>query len=106
MPAADVIRRRGDNIQISRPGSITVTDGYAIPAADSTVTVFGVVQPLSGEEIRNLPPGENSVDWRNVWATTEIRVRDRLTADGMLFTIQKIEDWNAAPGGFWKGQAV
>lgn len=105
-PASDVIRRRGGPITITRPVPLTVVDGYVLASGPApTVTVIGTIQPLSGQELRNLPPGQNAIDWRSVWALSEIKLRDRITVDGQLFTIEHIDDW-AAAGGFWRGQAV
>lgn len=105
MPVSDVVRRRGYDIIFTRPGAATIDNGYAIPGSPTTLTVRGTIQPLSGEEIRNLPPGQNSVDWRSVWCTSAVQMRDQLTIDGELFTIQQIDDW-AVDGSYFRARAV
>jgi hypothetical protein len=95
MSARDVIRRHGRTYSVSRPGVVTVTDGYAIPGAPATITVFAHAQTLSGEELRNLPPGENSADWRIVWSLDELQLRDKITIDGDAYSVQRISPWPA-----------
>lgn len=93
MAATDVIRRRGVTRTISRPGTATYTDGYAVPAAASTRQIFAHDQPLSGEELRQLPPGENSADYRRVWSIEEIDPLDRINLDGTYYRIVRVEPW-------------
>jgi len=93
MPATDVIRRRGRNYTVSRPGSPTITDGYAVAGTPTAITVFAHVQPLSGEELRNLPPGQNATDWRIVWSIEELQLRDVITIDGDTYSVQRLMPW-------------
>jgi hypothetical protein len=55
------------------------------------------------EQLRNLPPGQNSSDWRNVWSMQQLLIKDRIQIDGQWFIVQREEEW--VEGQFWHGQA-
>ena len=82
----------------------TVTDGYGIPGTPSKIKVIATDQPLSGVEIRNLPPGQNASDWRNVWSDTELNVLDRITLRDGDYTVERLLPWYE--GVFWHVQVV
>lgn len=92
MSEADVIRRRGRPYTVQRP-TVTYTDGYALPGTPVSLTIFAHVQTLSGEELRNLPPGQNSSDYRIVWSLNELNVRDIITIDAETYTVQRVSPW-------------
>jgi hypothetical protein len=104
MSVSEAIYRRSYDIPRRRPAADTITDGYAIPGAPTSDTIFGTVQPLSGKELRNLPPGQNALDWRNVWSLDELFLRDQLTIEGVTYVVQQVDPWQI-DGQYWKAQA-
>lgn len=104
MSSADVIRFRSQKYTVQRPTAPTVTDGYAIPNTPTTVTIDAHVQPLDTKELRNLPPGQNGSDWRNIWSLQLIRIRDRILIEGNYYTLQSEATW--VQGAFWRAQVV
>ena len=103
MPVKDVIRKRQINVTLGRPASKTVAGGYAQAAALSTSTIKAHVQPLSPKEKRDLPPGQNAIDWRNVWSyLSELKINDRITTGGVTYLIKNVIYWDE--GEFWQAQ--
>lgn len=104
MSSADVIRFRSQPYTVQRPAAPTVTDGYAIPNTPTTLTITAHVQPLNTKELRNLLPGQNGSDWRNIWSLDLIRLRDRILIEGRYYTLQSEATWTQ--GSFWHAQVV
>lgn len=95
----EVIRRYGRRYLLERPQDDTITDGYAVKNAPKKLNIFAHAQPLSPKELRNLAPGQNASDWRNLWSIDEVFLRDRIHIDGKIFTLQTEATWSE--GGFW-----
>jgi len=104
MAIVDVIRKRVRTATLSRSAAAVITDGYAAPGAATTSEIDVHDQPLTPEEIRNLPPGQNATDWRNIWSETQLILRDRVTVGGKTYTVQRDEFWREGP--FYHVQAV
>lgn len=97
MSAVDVIRRRVTPHTLTRPGAHAIVDGIATPAAGSDITIDAYSQPMSPKELRNLPPGQNAGEWRNVWTEDSIKIRDVITINGNGFTVQRVSVWEEGP---------
>jgi hypothetical protein len=93
MAAVDVIRRRGRQVIVNRPRAPVVTNGFLVDADPQRFKLTVVEQPLSGEELRNLDPGQNALDWRNVWADGELALRDTLELADGIYTVQRLLPW-------------
>lgn len=104
MAVVDVIRRRGRTRIVERPSQATLVDGYAVPGTPTKHKVFATDQPLSGAEIRNLPPGQNATDWRNVWSDAELKLLDSIVLSDGNYTVERLMQW--AEGVFWHVQVV
>jgi len=104
MPVIDVIRSRAQTYQLIRPGTATLNQGYAVEAAPTIIPTDAHIQPLTPKQIRDLPPGQNATDWRNIWSEQEMRISDRITENGVTFTVKTIEYWEE--GQFYHATAV
>lgn len=104
MRAADVVRRHARRMKVLRLQPDVVVDGYQQQTTQTIMALISV-QPLSGQDVRNLPPGQNSTDWLRVWSDRELKTLDRLTVNGELFTVESLLDWSAE-GKFWHGRVV
>lgn len=104
MPVADVIRRNQRPLTLERLGAVAIAAGYAAEGTPTTSEIQGHTQPFSARELRNVPEGQNTLEWWHVWSETEIRVRDRVLFDGRAYTVQRVEDW--PEGGFYHAWAV
>jgi hypothetical protein len=100
MYAVEAIRRHAKFCEIRRPTSPTVTDGYVIKGAPTKKYGNICIQPLTGEEVRNLAPGQNWTDMRSAWSDAELRPLDQVMApDGSVYTVQRLLPWDE--GNFW-----
>ena len=104
-----VIRKRHIDLSVLRPGVETLTKGLASRAAGTPVIIKGHIQPLGPEEMRHLPEGEDSRNWRVIWTIDalnplELNENDEVTDpdDGQVLIVQKVEHWRE--GGFRKAQ--
>lgn len=89
---------------LKRPGSITVADGFKTRAADTVIPIDAAVQPLSPKELRNVPEGQNELEWKNIWSGSEMKNKDKVEVNGIDYTIQKVEYWEE--GSFYHAKAV
>lgn len=104
MPIVDVIRKRVRTATLERPGATVRTSGYAAEGVPTTSEIEAHVQPLSPQELRSLPPGQNGTDIRNVWSETELKRRDYITIDSKRMLIDSVEYWPEGP--FYRARAV
>lgn len=58
-----------------------------------------VLQPASAKELLRLPEGDRTGDVLSVWSTTELQLRDVITAQGFDWQVEQAGWW--AAGGFW-----
>ena len=103
MSVKSVIIRRQKSVQRSRPGAEVNLAGYIQKATPTTTTIQAHVQPLSPKEIRDLPPGQNAIDWRNIWSTTDdLLVNDVITTGGIAYRLKSAIFWEE--GEFYQAQ--
>lgn len=93
MPAVDVIKRNAKSYVLTRPGTDAITDGLKVPGATTDIDIEAVIQQMTPKELRNLPPGQNSGEWINIWTETLVKMRDQVTYGGVLYTIQRVAFW-------------
>ena len=91
MAVVDVVRSRVKTLALERPGATVNTDGFATKAAPVVSTIEAHAQPLSPKEIRDLEPGQNATDWRNIWSEEEMFLSDVITSLGKKYTIKRVE---------------
>ena len=102
-----VIRRRQIDLQRVRPGAESITDGFVTRAAGTPETIKGHIQPLTPEELRHLPEGQDSRNTRKIWTyLTDLQENDEITdpLDGQTLIVQKVEFWRE--GGFYEAVAL
>lgn len=93
MSAVDVIRRRVQKYDLTRPGADAFVDGIGTPGAGTVTEIDAYQQPMTPKELRNLPPGQNAGEWRNVWTEYAVKLKDQIDINGLTFTIQKVALW-------------
>jgi hypothetical protein len=83
-----------DTATIKRPAPDAYdVNGRATPRAFATSTAKVCVQPLSGEQLRRLPPGSDNSERVSIWARTRLQIGDIVTLAGEEFEIDDVEDW-------------
>ncbi len=97
MPAIELIRRRAKSYTLTRPGTATIVDGIATPPAATNIDIEAVQQPMTAKELRNLPPGQNAGEWRNIWSEYEMKLADMITINNLPFTVQRVTLWEDGP---------
>ena len=92
-----VIRSRAVDVTRTRRVAGLSSTGYGTNA-DTSVIIKAVIQPMSPKEMRNLPAGQRTLEWRNIWSEAELQNRDIITdPEGNVFTIQSVEFWRETP---------
>lgn len=104
MRLKSVVKSRSVLTSVSRPGAATTADGYRRPGADTVITMYLYIQPMSLKELRNVPEGQNTLSWFNVWSVDPVLVKDKITYNGINYTVQRAID--RPEGGFYRAQAV
>lgn len=92
-------------VTLTRPISEAVSVGFVTEIKVPILGATGHMQPLSPRELRNVPEGQNTLEWWNVWSQSEIRVKDIVTEPGkQTVVIQRVETW--VEGKFWHAQGT
>lgn len=108
-----------DSIADNSTGTYTVTrttggthvKGHWVDGSDSTFSIDASVQPV-GEEVKDLPEGQTMDNVRVIYTATELTGRrpgvpatppaddtgrrdaDRITIDGDIYRVYKVEKWD------------
>ncbi len=97
MSVVDVIRRRLETVALERRAGITIVDGFPKEGTPTTSNIQAHVQQAQAKDLRNLPPGQSTQDWRVCWTETELLGADRITINGVQYTVQQVEFWDQGP---------
>jgi len=100
MNSANTVKRNAKPKPLIRSTGFTVVNRVNTPNTPINSTINVHIQPLSAEELRNVPEGQNTMQWVNMWSVEEIKNSDLIDT----FTVQKTTHWEE--GGFWVAQAV
>lgn len=57
---------------------------------------------MSPKELRNVPEGQNTLEWVNIWSVHDLQENDKIVDGGKTFEIQRYKDW----GEFIQAEAV
>lgn len=98
------IRRNAKTYSLKLAGANTHVDGYAQEAATVASDIKAHIQPMGTKELRNVPEGQNTMQWIVIWSEANIPEKAEINYGGVVFTIQKVEFWD--DGGFYKSAAV
>lgn len=79
-------------------------DGFATEAATTPADISAHIQPAGPKELRNVPEGQNTLQWIVIWSEADLPEKAIITYGGVGFTIQKTELWDDGP--FSKAMAV
>ncbi len=65
------------------------------------------MQPMTAEELRNKPEGQNTWEWWNIWSLQELKTADQIS-DGFAptVTVEKVELWKEGNPAFYHAQGV
>jgi len=100
MSFISVIRKRSKTLPLIRSNGSTFVNRVNTPLPTTNTTISAHVQPLSDKELRNVPEGQNTMEWINIWSLSEIKPKDLIG----VHTVQKVKYWEE--GKYWKAQAV
>jgi len=103
MALTDLIAEYAVPVTVYRPGVTTTVDGYRTRAPDTVINTEVHFQPMSPKELRNVPEGQNTLEWYVGWSEIELKVKDKIDMGGIAVTVQRREYWPEGP--FWKVQA-
>ncbi len=98
------IRRNAKTYSLKLAGSNTFVDGYAQESATTASDIEAHIQPMGAKELRNVPEGQNTLQWIVIWSEVNIPEKAEVTYGGIIFTVQKVQFWD--DGGFYKSSAV
>lgn len=74
------------------------TDGKFTPGAQTVTAIRGVIQPIKGRELRDLPEGIRDEADFVVWTRAELATDDTLTFSAGGYRVLKV--WPRPDGGF------
>lgn len=79
-------------------------DGFAAEAAGASATIDIVIQPAEFKDLRNVPEGQNTLQWIVMWSEVDLPEKHKVTYGGVIYTIQRTKFWD--DGEFYKAMAV
>ena len=79
------------NVQRKAEGSYT--NGVFNEGASSIFTVKGNCQPVSGDDILQIPEGDRKRQLLKIYTEDELMVNDIVTVDGKEFEAHPVENW-------------
>lgn len=97
-----VIRKRAKAVTRLRPGATTTVNGYRTSAAPASDPIQAHIQPMSPKELRNVPEGQNTMEWVSVWSLFDLQENDKIVDGGKTYEVQRFKD----RGDFFKAEAV
>lgn len=100
----NVISRRAVEVKVTRPGSVSTLDGYRSTSAATEFETEVTIQPMTAKDLRNVPEGQNALQWFTVWGPDELRVKDQIHFNDVIYTVQRAKE--RIEGGFFRVQAV
>ena len=105
MPLEEVIWERGLPLTVNRWQGDAVSGGYVTPQYAAVTGLIGHMQPLTDKELRQVPEGQNTLEWWNVWCTGALEVGDYVT-DGVAPLVKLLKRQYWKEGEFWHMQGV
>ena len=97
MSAVDVIKRRAKPYTLTRPTTPTIVDGISTPGTPASIDIMAVIQTMTPKQVRNLPPGQNSGEWVNIWTESVIKINDKVSFRSVNFSVQRVALWEDGP---------
>lgn len=81
-----------DTLTLERP-----THGYNSAGLRTksvvTTTIKASFQPITGAELERLPEGFGDKTLFSVWSVSELKLRDRITVNGIKYEVQHLDNW-------------
>jgi hypothetical protein len=92
----------GATYVVRRAGSGSYVDGIFVPAVETTSSIEAFVQPMSGQDLLQLPEGHHADEVRLVMTATELRSLDQDSAraadiveiDGVDWRVVEVARWD------------
>lgn len=101
MTAGLAIDRRAVPVTLIRRSAGSYdADGRFVDGAETSVTIPAVIQPASGNQLKDLPEGVRTEAGWIAWSRAEIRDEDRLAHAGVIYRV--LVAWPRAEGGFFR----
>lgn len=104
MSVVDVIRRRYEDVTLTRRTGQTIASGIVSDTAQDVSVIQAHVQQANSSDMESLPEGQRTQDWRVVWSETTLQDADLLTIDAVVYKVMTVEFWDQGP--FYKAMAT
>lgn len=99
------IRRNAKTYSFQLAGTNTFdNDGFATISTTLPANISAVIQPMGSKELRNVPEGQNTLQWITIWSEINLALKGEITYGGVVFTVQNVEFWD--DGGFYIARAT
>ena len=106
MSIASVILKNADKYAVRRVKKRADESGYSKEITVSKFTIKASIQPMQANELRNMPEGQNHLDWQNIWSLDEFKNGDKITYLGEELEIQKAQFYKTRRGNHYQGSFV
>jgi len=81
-------------ITISRKAEGTYVNGHPVDGTETNLTIKANVQPLTGDEILQLPEADRQKDVRKLFSSSEILYNDIVTYKSKNYEVQRVRDFS------------
>lgn len=89
---------------VTRSAASTYSGGRKVAGSTSTLTVTGVMVPLTGRQLERLPEGQRSGELRAFYTKTSLQTAgegvaaDVISDDGRTWEVEDVDDWSDSGG--------
>ena len=101
------------SLAVKRAAAGTYVNGRYVEGAPAALTIVASVQPLSGEDLQELPEAERTSDAIEIFSVVELfatnlatnKLGDLVTYQGRDYRVTNAENWNSN-GSYWRSLAT
>ncbi len=83
-----------ETITLTRKAAGTYVNGHYVEGAGASSSIEANVQPLTGNEVLQLPEADRYRESWKVFSSSEIRVDDVITRSGKTYVVGPVKDYS------------
>ena len=95
-----------ESLTLKRRASGSYVSGHYVQGSESTSTIYANVQPLSGEQILQLPEADRKKEGYSLFSEDEMRVNDIIVRDSKNYEIQTVYPYQNQPIPHYEGVMI
>lgn len=83
----------GTSFEVIRSKGFDFVKGRPVSKGESSFSIKGNIQPLTGNEILRLDEGDRTRDMFNLWTKSTLEKHDVVCFSGRKYQVEMVENW-------------